>query len=111
MKMFLGMLLIYFIINLGVIAFGVCIGLLLHWMLPRVSFETGILIGVVTTGFSIHFLSRLGNLLNSLESRTSGIGRIRAPSASVPRRPNSKALEKQAKGALKKHEQYLNLMH
>ena len=67
MKMFLGMLLIYFIINLGVIAFGVCIGLLLHWMLPRVSFETGILIGVVTTGFSIHFLSRLGNLLNSLE--------------------------------------------
>jgi hypothetical protein len=55
----LGLLFIYVLINLGLIGLGVGIGFLLHWMLSSVDLGMGILIGVVTTGFSIHYYSRL----------------------------------------------------
>lgn len=59
MKPVLGMFFIYLIFNLGLIAFGVAIGFLLHWILPSVDLGTSILIAVVATGFSIHYFIRL----------------------------------------------------
>jgi F0F1-type ATP synthase assembly protein I len=59
MKALLGLLAIYLLINLGLIGLGVGIGFLLHRMLPSVDLGMGILIGVVATGFSIHYYARL----------------------------------------------------
>ncbi len=59
MKAALGLLLVYALINLGMIAVAVGIGFLLHWILPSVDLGTGILIAVVATGFSIHYFIRL----------------------------------------------------
>jgi hypothetical protein len=62
MKALLGLLITYLVVNLGVVASGVGIGLLLRWALPSVDLGTGILIGVVTTGLSIHYFRRLLSL-------------------------------------------------
>jgi hypothetical protein len=59
MKPVLGLILTYLIVNLGVVASGVGIGLLLRRVLPAVDLGAGILIGVVATGLSIHFFLRL----------------------------------------------------
>ncbi len=59
MKAILGLLVVFILINLGLIAFGVAIGFLLHWILASVDLGTGILIAVVATGFSIHYFIRL----------------------------------------------------
>jgi hypothetical protein len=59
MKAFLGFLLVYLLINLGLIALGVGIGFLLHRLLPAVDLGTAILIAEVATGFSIHYFVRL----------------------------------------------------
>jgi hypothetical protein len=68
MKAFLGLLLVYLLINLGLITVGVGIGFLLHRMLPSVDLGTGILIAVVATGFSIHYFIRLLWFSEFLES-------------------------------------------
>jgi hypothetical protein len=59
MKALLGLLFIYGVINLGLVAIGVGIGFFLHWILPSVDLGTAILIAVVATGFSIHYFIRL----------------------------------------------------
>ncbi len=59
MKALLGLLTTFLVVNLGVIAFGIGIGLLLRWLLPSVDLGTGILIGVVSMGLSIHYFSRI----------------------------------------------------
>ena len=59
MKAILGLLVVYILIDLGLIAVGVGIGSLLHWMVPSIDLGTGILIAVVATGFSIHYFIRL----------------------------------------------------
>ena len=62
MRVLLGFLLLYLLINLGVIAAGVGIGFLLRRLLPSVDPGSSILIGVVTTGFSLHYFARLMSL-------------------------------------------------
>ncbi len=59
MKAILGLLVVFILINLGLIAVGVGIGSLLHWMVPSIDRGTSILIAVVATGFSIHYFIRL----------------------------------------------------
>ncbi len=59
MKAILGLLFLFILINLGLIAVGVAIGFLLHWILRSVDLGTSILISVVATGFSIHYFIRL----------------------------------------------------
>ena len=59
MKAILGLLLVYVLINLGLIAFGAGIGFLLHRMSPSIDLGTGILIGVVSAGLSTHYFIRL----------------------------------------------------
>lgn len=59
MKPLLGLLITYLVVNLGVIAASVAIGFLLRWLLPSVDLGTGILIGIVSIGLSIHYFFRL----------------------------------------------------
>jgi hypothetical protein len=59
MKAILGPFILDIFLKLGLIAFGLGVGFLLHRLLPSVDLGTGILIGVVATGFSIHSLIRL----------------------------------------------------
>ena len=59
MKPVLGLLALYILVNLGVLASGVGIGLVFRWMLPSVGLGTGILIGVVSTGLSVHYFLRI----------------------------------------------------
>ena len=49
---------LYLVICVLLLAPGVGIGFLLHWVLPEVDLGIGILIGVVATGFSTHFFVR-----------------------------------------------------
>jgi hypothetical protein len=48
----------YVVLHGFLLAFGVVIGLTLHWLMPSVEFGTAILIGVATTGLSLHFYVR-----------------------------------------------------
>ena len=67
MKAILGLLVVFILINLGLIAVGVGIGSLLHWMVPSIDRGTSILICVVATGFSIHYFIRLLRFSEFLE--------------------------------------------
>ena len=46
MMAILGLLFVYILINLGMVAVGVGIGYLLHWLLPSVDLGTSTLIAV-----------------------------------------------------------------
>jgi hypothetical protein len=59
MKSVLLLLVSYLVVNFGIVASGVAIGFLLRWVLPSVDLGASILIGVVTTGLSIHFFHKL----------------------------------------------------
>ena len=59
MGAFLGLLTVYLLMNLGLIAYGIGLGFLLHWILPSVELGTCILIAEVATCFSIHYFVRL----------------------------------------------------
>ncbi len=50
---------VYLIINVALLGLGCAVGFLLHWLLPEVDLGIGVLIGVVATGFTIHFFSRI----------------------------------------------------
>lgn len=67
MKVFLGLLLVYLVIHLGLIAIGVGFGFLLHGLMPSVDLGMGILTGVVSAGFSIHYFFRLLGFFGFLE--------------------------------------------
>ncbi len=59
MKALLGLLITFLVVNLGVIASGIVIGFVLRWALPSVDLGAGILIGIVSTGLSIHYFLRI----------------------------------------------------
>ena len=63
MKSFLGLLFFYLLFNVLLIALGIGIGFLLHWILPAVEIGMSILIGVVASGISLHFGIRLNSFL------------------------------------------------
>jgi hypothetical protein len=52
-------LIFYVLIKLFIVALGVGFGFLLRWLLPAIELGTAVLIGVIATGLSIHFLGRL----------------------------------------------------
>ena len=56
MRSLLGFLFIYLLVKTFLIALGVGIGFLLHWIVPAIDVGMGVLIGVVATGFSIYIL-------------------------------------------------------
>ena len=59
MKSLFGMLFLYLLFNVLLIALGIGIGFLLHWILPAVEIGMGIMIGVFVSGISIHFWIRM----------------------------------------------------
>ena len=59
MKSFLSLLFFYLLFNVLLIALGIGIGFLLHWILPAVEIGMGIMIGVFVSGISIHFWIRM----------------------------------------------------
>ena len=61
MKSLFGMLFLYLLFNVLLIALG--IGFFLHWILPAVEIGMSILIGVVASGISLHFGIRLNSYL------------------------------------------------
>ena len=63
MKQFVVLIVVCIAMNLIVIALGAGIGLLLHWALSAVDLGTGILIGVVSICFTLHYFVRLLNFL------------------------------------------------
>ena len=65
MRSLLGFLFIYLLVKTFLIALGVGIGFLLHWIVPAIDVGMGVLIGVVATGFSIYFFGRISALPDS----------------------------------------------
>ena len=63
MKSFLSLLFFYLLFNVLLIALGIGIGFLLHWILPAVEIGMSILIGVVASGISLHFGIQLNSFL------------------------------------------------
>ncbi len=63
MKSIIAMFFFYLLINALLIALGIGIGFLLHWILPAVEIGMSILIGVVASGISLHFGIRLNSFL------------------------------------------------
>lgn len=65
MRSFLGGLLFYLLIKLFLLGVGIGVGFLLHWLLPAIDLGSGVLIGVVATGLTLHFFGRLLALVDS----------------------------------------------
>ncbi len=63
MRSLAGMLSIYLLIKAVLLGVGIGIGFLLHWLMPSVDLGVAMLIGVVTTGLSLHYFARLTTLL------------------------------------------------
>jgi hypothetical protein len=55
---------LYLIIQLLLVGVGAAVGLLLHWVAPAVDLGSAVLIGVVSTGFSVHFFGKLISALD-----------------------------------------------
>jgi hypothetical protein len=53
------LLLLFVIIAFILLVFGIGLGFLLHWIVPRVDVGMAILIGLVTTVSTLHFAIRL----------------------------------------------------
>jgi hypothetical protein len=82
MKQFIVLIVVCVAMNLIVIALGAGIGLLLHWALSAVDLGTGILIGVVSIGFTLHYFVRLMNFLGNFD-----LGRAEADDTAPRRSP------------------------
>jgi hypothetical protein len=62
MRALLGFLLIFGVIGTLLLALGAGIGFLLHWLMPSVDFGIGMLIGVITIGFTAQLFARISSL-------------------------------------------------
>jgi hypothetical protein len=62
MRALLGFLLIFGTIGAILLALGAGIGFLLHWLLPSIDFGIGMLIGVITIGFTAQLFARISSL-------------------------------------------------
>jgi hypothetical protein len=65
----LGIIIVYLLIKIILLAVGVGIGFLLHWMLPAVDLGIGILIGVVATAIAVHYFMQLMASLNEFHEQ------------------------------------------
>jgi hypothetical protein len=62
MRALLGILLIFSTICAFLLVLGSGIGFLLHWLMPSVDFGIGVLIGVITIGFSAQLFARISSM-------------------------------------------------
>ena len=56
---FIGFILFYSFILAVLIAAGIAVGYLLHWMIPVLSLETSLLIGVISVNSTLYFFAKL----------------------------------------------------
>src|SRR5438045_3415211 len=54
----------YLALKALLLAVAIGVGFLLHWIIPAVDLGMAILIGLVATGLTVHFYSRLAGLLS-----------------------------------------------
>jgi hypothetical protein len=59
MRAFGGFILIFSLMGALLLAFGSGVGFLLHWIIPSVDIGIGILIGVITVGFTAQVFARI----------------------------------------------------
>jgi NhaP-type Na+/H+ or K+/H+ antiporter len=52
-------LLMYLLLKGLLLAVGIGLGFLLHWLIPAIELGMGVLIGVVATGISVYFFARM----------------------------------------------------
>lgn len=50
---------LFFVILIILVGSGIGVGFLLNWMMPTVDLGIGILIGVISLGFTLDFVARL----------------------------------------------------
>ena len=62
MRALLGFLTIFGLIGLLLLTLGAGIGFLLHWLLPGVDLGIGMLIGVITIGFTAQLFARISSM-------------------------------------------------
>ncbi len=75
MVWFLGVVIIYLLLDVLLIAVGLVIGFVLHWLVPEIDMGIGTLIGIVSTGLVIYFLGRVTSSLDEETADTdSGTG-------------------------------------
>src|SRR5215213_2532232 len=62
MRALLGTLLIFGAICTFLLLLGTGIGFLVHWLMPSVDFGIGVLIGVITIGFTSQLFARISSM-------------------------------------------------
>jgi hypothetical protein len=91
MRSLLGVFAVYGIIKVVLLLLGFAVGWLIHWLIPSIEFGMAVLIGVVASGFSIMFFSRIAtpfpywNTFDDITPEESPVAIIESP-ASVRRK-------------------------
>jgi hypothetical protein len=73
------LLIFYVLIKLVIVGVGVAFGFLLRWLIPAIELGTAVLIGVIATGLTIHFLGRVIALADSFDATDPEIDPERVP--------------------------------
>jgi len=94
MKFFLGLLFFYLLFNVLLIALGIGIGFLLHWILPAVEIGMGIMIGVFVSGISLHFWIRMYTYLEDYAQEELFIDELSDITPPPPRRKRQRRKSK-----------------
>ena len=63
MRTLLGSFLVYLVIKLFLLSVASVVSFLLRWLFPTVDIGMGLLIGLLATGMTLHFLGRLTSWL------------------------------------------------
>lgn len=82
----LSFIITFLLINVLLLGGGIGIGYLLNWILPRVDLGIAILIGIVSTSVSAHFIGRLSSLPDIEEEDEADDTPIRVYAFEPPRR-------------------------
>jgi hypothetical protein len=73
------LLIFYVLIKLVIVGVGVAFGFLLRWIIPAIELGTAVLIGVIATGLTIHFLGRTIAIADSYDATDPESDLERAP--------------------------------
>jgi len=65
-RFLLAVIVVLTLILLLVCGLGIGIGFLLHWLFPAIDLGMAVLIGVVASGWAIHFFVRLYNTVDTI---------------------------------------------
>src|SRR5262245_37948547 len=66
MRISFGLLAIYLLIKAFLLAVAIGLGFLLRWIIPALDLGISILIGLLATGLTIHYITRISSMANDL---------------------------------------------